>query len=126
VAGKIKLQLAQYRELAAFAQFGSDLDAKTRAQLDRGARVVEIFKQRLYNPIPMEQQVATLWGIENGFYDAIDTKKIVEASVSFREHVSARNAHLLDKILTQGQIKDDIAAELKSAYEEWSRTFDGS
>ena len=126
VAGKIKLQLAQYRELAAFAQFGSDLDAKTKAQLDRGARVVEIFKQRLYNPIPMEQQVATLWGIENGYYDGIDTKKIVAASVNFREYATARKSGLLEKILKEGKISDDVTNELKSAYEEWKQAFDAS
>ncbi len=126
VAGKIKLQLAQYRELAAFAQFGSDLDAKTKAQLDRGARVVEIFKQRLYNPIPMEQQVATLWGIENGYYDSIDSKKIVQAAVNFREHITARKTALLERILKEGAISDEIAKELKAAYEEWKPSFDAS
>ncbi len=123
VAGKIKLQLAQYRELAAFAQFGSDLDAKTKAQLDRGARVVEIFKQRLYNPIPMEQQVATLWGIENGYYDDIETRRIVEAATRFREYVSARKGALLEKILKEEKITEEIEQELKGAYDEWKRSF---
>ena len=66
VAGKVKLDLAQFRELAAFAQFGSDLDAATKARLDRGQRIVELFKQKQYNPIPVEQQVAVLWAMQNG------------------------------------------------------------
>ncbi len=69
VAGKIKVDLAQFRELAAFAQFGSDLDAKTKARLDRGQRIVELFKQMQYNPIPVEEQVAILWAMQNGYLD---------------------------------------------------------
>ena len=71
VAGKIKLDLAQFRELAAFAQFGSDLDAATKARLDRGNRIVELFKQIQYNPIPVEEQVAVLWAMQNGYLDAV-------------------------------------------------------
>jgi len=71
VAGKIKGDLAQFRELAAFAQFGSDLDAKTKAQLDRGQRIVELFKQKQYNPLPVEQQVAVLWAMQNGYFDEV-------------------------------------------------------
>src|SRR5207302_2108207 len=69
VAGRVKLDLAQFRELAAFAQFGSDLDAKTQAQLERGKRIVEVFKQAQYNPIPVEVQVAVLWTVQNGLMD---------------------------------------------------------
>ena len=68
VAGKVKLQLAQFRELAAFAQFGSDLDAKTKAQLERGARVVELFKQTAFNPIPVEVQSSLIYAVQNGFF----------------------------------------------------------
>ena len=75
VAGKVKLQLAQFRELAAFAQFGSDLDAKTKAQLERGARVVELFKQTAFNPIPVEVQSSLIYAVQNGFFDAIDVSK---------------------------------------------------
>ena len=70
VAGKVKLQLAQFRELAAFAQFGSDLDAKTKAQLDRGARIVELFKQTAFNPIAVEVQSSLIWAVQNGYFDA--------------------------------------------------------
>jgi len=76
VAGRIKLDLAQYRELAAFAQFGSDLDAKTQAQLERGKRIVEVFKQPQYNPISVENQVVALWAVQNGHMDDVPVEKI--------------------------------------------------
>src|SRR5271169_303873 len=76
VAGRIKLDLAQFRELAAFAQFGSDLDAKTQAQLDRGKRIVEVFKQPQYNPVPVEVQAAILWTVQNNFFDDVPVDKI--------------------------------------------------
>src|SRR5438128_1216956 len=80
VGCKLKGELAQFRELAAFAQFGSDLDAKTKAQLDRGARIVELFKQPAFNPIPIELQVAILFAMQRGIFDTIDTKKVVAAA----------------------------------------------
>ena len=78
VAGKVKLDLAQFRELAAFAQFGSDLDAATKARLDRGQRIVELFKQMQYNPIPVEEQVAVLWAMQNGFLDPVPVERVKE------------------------------------------------
>ena len=76
VAGQLKGDLAQFRELAAFAQFGSDLDAKTQAQIERGKRIVEVFKQPQYNPIPVEVQVAVLWAVQNGFMDDVPVERI--------------------------------------------------
>lgn len=122
VAGKIKLELAQFRELAAFAQFGSDLDAKTKAQLDRGARIVEIFKQPILSPIPNEQQVATLWGVQNGFYDDIPVAEIVAAAASLREYFLGHQAGILDTIRKEGKISDETAAVLKSTYEAWKKS----
>ena len=81
VAGKIKLDLAQFRELAAFAQFGSDLDAATKARLDRGQRIVELFKQIQYNPIPVEEQVAVLWAMQNGYLDPIPVDRVKEFQI---------------------------------------------
>ena len=108
VAGKIKLELAQYRELAAFAQFGSDLDAKTKGQLDRGARMVEVFKQPAFSPKPMEVQVALLWGVQNGFFDKVDVKKIQEATQSLQEFLLNRKGDVLDKIRTEGKLSDEL------------------
>src|SRR6187431_2998173 len=85
VAGQLKGDLAQFRELAAFAQFGSDLDAKTKMILDRGARIVELFKQTQYNPLAVELQVAVLFAMQRGFFDSIEVRKIVDASKSLQE-----------------------------------------
>ena len=124
VAGKLKLELAQFRELAAFAQFGSDLDAKTKAQLDRGARIVELFKQPAFNPIAIEMQAAILWGMQNNFYDDIDASKMVAASNSLQDFFSGRKEALLTKIREVAKIDDGIASELKAAYEEWKPGFE--
>ncbi len=123
VAGKVKLQLAQFRELAAFAQFGSDLDAKTKAQLERGARVVELFKQTAFNPIPVEVQTALIWAVQNGFYDSIEVKKMVEAAVSLRQFFETRGAKLMDQIRSEKKLTDEIEKGLKSSTEEWKAGF---
>jgi len=123
VAGKVKLQLAQFRELAAFAQFGSDLDAKTKAQLERGARVVELFKQTAFNPIPVEVQSSLIWAVQNGYFDSIDTAKVVEATVSLREFFETRGAKTMDTIRSEKAISDDSEAALKSSLEEWKAGF---
>ena len=78
VAGKLKGELAQFRELAAFAQFGSDLDAKTQAQINRGKRIMEIFKQPQYNPVPVEVQVAVLWVAQGGYLDDVPVERTKE------------------------------------------------
>src|SRR5216117_630765 len=78
VAGRVKLDLAQFRELAAFAQFGSDLDAATQAKIDRGQRIVELFKQKQYNPIPVEEQVAVIWAVQNGYVDPVPVERAKE------------------------------------------------
>ena len=119
----MKLQLAQFRELAAFAQFGSDLDAKTKAQLERGARVVELFKQTAFNPIPVEVQTSLIWAVQNGFYDSIDAKKVVEATTSLRDFLETRGSKTMDKIRSQKALSDEIEAELKSALDEWKAGF---
>ena len=123
VAGKVKLQLAQFRELAAFAQFGSDLDAKTKAQLERGARVVELFKQTAFNPIPVEVQSSLIYAVQNGFFDAIDVAKIVEATSSLREFLETRGSKVMDAIRNDKAISDESEAALKSSLEEWKTGF---
>jgi F-type H+-transporting ATPase subunit alpha len=123
VAGKVKLQLAQFRELAAFAQFGSDLDAKTKAQLERGARVVELFKQTAFNPIPVEVQSSLIWAVQNGYFDAIEVSKVVEATSNLREFLETRGAQLMDTIRSEKAISSDSEAALKSTLTEWSTGF---
>ncbi|WP_221031622.1 F0F1 ATP synthase subunit alpha [Actomonas aquatica] len=120
VGGKLKGELAQFRELAAFAQFGSDLDAKTKAQLDRGNRIVELFKQPAFNPIPIEQQVVTLWALQKDYYAKIDTAKVQASAESLREFFATRKDALLTKIRETAKLTDEIEAELKTACDEWA------
>ncbi len=123
VAGKLKGELAQFRELAAFAQFGSDLDARTKAQLDRGARITELFKQPQFQPQPIELQAAVLWAMQNNNFDAVPVAKIVEAANSLRDFLTARKAAFLATLAKEKIFNDALAAELKPAVEEWKKTF---
>src|SRR5271163_2339148 len=123
VAGKIKGDLAQFRELAAFAQFGSDLDAKTKAQLDRGVRVVELFKQKQYNPLPVEQQVAVLWAMQNAYYDEVPVDRVKEYQNKLQEYLSTRKGELLTKVRNEKAISDAIGAELKAAVTEFKQSY---
>jgi len=125
VGGKLKGELAQFRELAAFAQFGSDLDAKTKAQLERGARIVELFKQPAFNPIPIELQVVVLFAMQRGFFDAIDTKKVVSAAQSMKEFFATRKDALLTEIRHKAALDKDLEAKLQTAAEEWKASFNG-
>jgi F-type H+-transporting ATPase subunit alpha len=123
VAGKIKLELAQFRELAAFAQFGSDLDAKTQATLERGKRIVELFKQNQYNPIPVEVQAAVLWSMQNNFLDNVAVEKVKDFQTKLTDFLSTRKEALLTKIRTEKAITDAIAAELKAALTEFKQSY---
>jgi F-type H+/Na+-transporting ATPase subunit alpha len=123
VAGKLKGELAQFRELAAFAQFGSDLDAKTQAQINRGKRIVEIFKQQQYHPVPVEVQVATLWMVQNGYMDAAPVERIKEFQTKVVDFLTTRKPQLLAKIGKEKMINDALSADLKSAAEEFKSTW---
>jgi F-type H+-transporting ATPase subunit alpha len=123
VGGKLKGELAQFRELAAFAQFGSDLDAKTKAQLERGSRIVELFKQPQLNPLAIEVQAAVLWALQKNYFDSIDIKSIVGAANSLKDYLTSRKDALLAKIRTKAALDAEIEAELKAAADEWKSTF---
>ncbi|MGA2016022.1 MAG: F0F1 ATP synthase subunit alpha [Opitutaceae bacterium] len=123
VGGKLKGELAQFRELAAFAQFGSDLDAKTKAQLDRGNRIVELFKQPAFSPLPIELQVAVLFAMQKGFFEAVDIKKVVDASVSLKSFFTTRKDPLLAEIRTKAALDKDLEAKLQAACEEWKSSY---
>jgi F-type H+-transporting ATPase subunit alpha len=125
VAGKVKLELAQFRELAAFAQFGSDLDAKTQAQLERGKRIMELFKQNQYQPIPVEIQTVVLWGMQNNLLDDVPVDKVKDFQARLTEFLETRKAELLAKVRKEKAINDALAAELKSAVTEFKQTYDG-
>jgi F-type H+-transporting ATPase subunit alpha len=123
VAGRIKGDLAQFRELAAFAQFGSDLDAKTQSILERGKRIVELFKQNQYNPIPVEVQVAVLWAMQNNFLDDVAVEKVKDFQSKLTEFLTTRKQALLDKLRKEAAISDALAGELKAAVSEFKQTY---
>jgi len=123
VAGKLKGELAQFRELAAFAQFGSDLDAKTQAQIDRGKRIMEIFKQAQYNPIPVEIQVVVLWAVQNGYMDQVPVARVKEFQNKLTEYFTTRKNQLLAKIGREKALNDELKAELKAAADEFKQTW---
>jgi F-type H+/Na+-transporting ATPase subunit alpha len=123
VAGKIKGDLAQFRELAAFAQFGSDLDASTKAKLDRGQRVVELFKQIQYNPLPVELQVAVLWVIQNNFMDDVPVAKIKDFQDKLQDFFLTRKEPLLTTIREKKVVDDTISGDLKAATEEFKLSY---
>jgi F-type H+/Na+-transporting ATPase subunit alpha len=123
VAGQLKGELAQFRELAAFAQFGSDLDAKTQAQIDRGKRIMEIFKQGEYNPIPVEIQVFVIWAAQNGYLDQVPVTRVKEFQNKLTEYLTTRKGQLLAKIRREKAISDALKAELKAAADEFKQTW---
>ncbi|KAI0305980.1 ATP synthase F1 alpha subunit [Multifurca ochricompacta] len=116
-AGSLKLYLAQYREVAAFAQFGSDLDASTRFLLARGARLTELLKQGQYQPLPMEIQVPIIYAGVNGLLDSIPVEKITKWEAEFREHLASTQGALLEKIAT-GNVTPGVESEIKKVVED--------
>ncbi len=123
VAGQLKGDLAQFRELAAFAQFGSDLDEKTQGQIDRGKRIMEIFKQGQYNPIPVEIQVVVIWAAQNGYLDQVPVGRVKEFQNKLTEYFTTRKGQLLAKIGREKELSDVLKAELKAAAEEFKQTW---
>src|SRR5213083_1015336 len=123
VAGKVKLDLAQFRELAAFAQFGSDLDAATKARLERGQRIVELFKQKQYNPISVEEQVAIMWAMQNGFLDDVPVDRVKEFQLKLQDWLQTRKEPLLRSIRDKKQLDKDLESQLKAALDEFKTTW---
>jgi F-type H+/Na+-transporting ATPase subunit alpha len=123
VAGQLKGDLAQFRELAAFAQFGSELDAKTLAQIGRGKRIIEIFKQPQYSPIPVEVQVAILWVVQNGYMDDVPVERIKDFQTGLTDFLTTRKPELLNQIVKQRALSDGLTAELKSAADQFKETW---
>src|SRR5437588_3302454 len=119
VAGKVKLDLAQLRDLAAFAQFASDLDAAARALLDRGQRIVELFKQKLYNPISVEEQVAVIWAMQNGYLDPVPVERVKEYQLKLQDWLQTRKEGLLRAIREKKELDKDLESQLKAALDEF-------
>ena len=119
VAGTVKLELAQFRELAAFAQFGSDLDDATKAKLERGKRIVEVFKQPQFQPVSVPMQVVTLWAVQNGYLDDVDVDDLKATQEAIGEYMTDRKAEIINKISDSGKLDDTLEAELKGALDEY-------
>jgi F-type H+-transporting ATPase subunit alpha len=123
VAGPLRLSLAQYRELEAFAQFGSDLDAATQRQLARGARLVEVLKQPQYQPVPVEKQVAIIYAVTNGYLDDLQVEHIRQWERDFLEYLEASHPQVLADIRTKKALDDDLTGRLKTAISNFKPLF---
>jgi len=123
VAGSLRLDLAQYRELEAFAQFGSDLDAATQKQLARGERTVEILKQPQYQPLPVEEQVAAIYAVTNGFVDGVAVDHIRKWERGFIDHLKAHAPEVLSGIREEKVLTDEIKSSLESQIETYTEHF---
>jgi F-type H+-transporting ATPase subunit alpha len=126
VAGTTKLDLAQYRELQAFAQFGSDLDASTKKKLDRSARIVELFKQNQYSPLGMEMEAVYLFAMQNGYFDDVAVADVRRFQAAMGEFFSTRKNDLLDKIRNEKpDLKKDATSvdALKQAIEDFKKSW---
>ncbi|MEX2425741.1 MAG: F0F1 ATP synthase subunit alpha [Thermomicrobiaceae bacterium] len=121
VAGRLKLELAQYRELAAFAQFASDLDPATRRQIDRGQRLTELLKQPQYQPMPIAEQVVSIWLATNGYADDVEVNRMGELEAAWLEHVRTSYSSVLEDIVSRGRIEDDMTETLQKAADEFKK-----
>ncbi len=123
VAGTLRLALAQYRELAAFAQLSTDLDKTTRDQLTRGERMVEILKQNIFEPLPVEKQVAIIFAGGEGLLDDIDVRHVKDFEKGMYEFLDKRYAAILHEIAEKKTLTDELAAKLKKAITEYKTQF---
>ena len=120
LGGGIRLALAQYRELAAFAQFASDLDAATRQQLERGERVTELMKQKQYSPLSVAEMALSLFAANEGFIDPVPVNKVVDYEEALHDFARTNNSEVLEKINESGDYDDDIAESLKGVCEAFA------
>jgi F-type H+-transporting ATPase subunit alpha len=125
VAGTVRLDLAQYRELEAFAQFGSDLDKASQQQIARGERVVEVLKQNQYRPLPVELQIASIWSVTNAKMDDIPVADIGRFERELHEYLQSRHSELLGR-LAGNKVAGDLADELASAVDGFREQFEPS
>ncbi|MEK6601678.1 MAG: F0F1 ATP synthase subunit alpha [Candidatus Binatota bacterium] len=123
VAGSLRLDLAQYREMAAFAQFGSDLDQTTQRQINRGSRLVEILKQGQYEPLPVEKQILIIYAGTNGFVDHLPVSALKKYEQELFTFVESRHADLLAEIVKKRELNEELRAKMKKAMEEFNATF---
>ena len=126
VAGKLRLDLAQFRELEAFAQFGSDLDENTRRQIERGRRTVEILKQDQYEPMPMQNQVAILYALTNGFLDDVIVEKVKAWENDFHKYLKSSAKETLDLIAEKKELSEEVVANLEKTIKEFKEVYQSS
>jgi F-type H+-transporting ATPase subunit alpha len=119
VAGQLKGDLAQFRELAAFAQFGSELDPATQAKIDRGKRIVELFKQSQYSPVPVEAQVGVLWAVQNGYFDEVPVDKVKDFQTQWMDFLVTSKPDLLGRIGREGTLNQESTGALKAAADQF-------
>ncbi|HUZ01912.1 MAG TPA: F0F1 ATP synthase subunit alpha [Thermomicrobiaceae bacterium] len=122
VAGRLRLDLAQFRELAAFAQFGSDLDPATRRQIDRGQRLTEVLKQPQYHPMPVEEQVAIIWAATNGLLDDVPVERVRAFEEQYLDYLRTTGPQILEAIRTDRRLTDETIAALRTATGEFKST----
>src|SRR3954470_13608905 len=123
VAGRLKGDLAQFREMAAFAQFGSELDSATQAKIERGKRIIELFNQAQYQPVAVEVQVALLWAVQNGVLDDVPVPRVKEFQAGLTEFLTTSKDDLLAKIRRERALNDPLTAELKAAADQFKQTW---
>ncbi|UVI38075.1 F0F1 ATP synthase subunit alpha [Qipengyuania spongiae] len=123
VSGSMKLDLAQYREMAAFAQFGSDLDAATQKLLNRGARLTELLKQKQFSPMPFEEQTVSIFAGTNGYLDSIPTNRVTEYESAMLSHMRSEHGALLEEIRTTGKFEDDVKNKVVAALDTFTKQF---
>ncbi len=122
VAGKLRLELAQFRELAAFAQFSSDLDKETKDRIERGKRLTEVLKQDQYDPMETEEQVAIIFATINGFLDDVEVEKVKDFERDLLDHLKDKNNHILEGISEEGKISEENEKDLNRAIEEFKKS----
>jgi F-type H+-transporting ATPase subunit alpha len=123
IAGTLRLDLAQYRAMAAFAQFASDLDAKTRAQLERGARLVEILKQGQYVPQAVEKQILIIYAATQGFVDDLPVSELSRFEAELFKYVGAKHEAIFTDIVTKKVLDDDLKKRMNKAIESFKKSF---
>ena len=123
VAGSLKLFLAQYREVAAFAQFGSDLDAATKQTLSRGERLTELLKQKQYSPMAVNEMVPLIFAGVNGYLDSVPVNKIMQWETDFTNHLKANESEMLDRISKEGALSKELESKLKEVVQNFTKNF---
>ena len=123
VAGSLKLFLAQYREVAAFAQFGSDLDAATKQTLNRGERLTELLKQKQYQPMAVSEMVPLIFAGVNGYLDSVPVAKITQWEADFLQHIKTNETEMMEKIDKEGSLSKELEGKLKEVVQSFTKNF---